>query len=178
MTGRLGYRVPVERRLENIVVMPDGCWHWQGTILNDGYGQLVTGGVHWLAHRFFYTQLVGEIPEGKVLDHTCHNDSDCVAGRDCLHRRCVNPQHLDPTTTKINTNRGRRANSLKTHCPQDHEYTEETTYITTQGHRLCRLCAKARKLIYRAEPGYKELDARRHREARARKVEDARISQH
>lgn len=47
-----------------------------------------------MAHRLIYTMLIGEIPEGMVLDHLCRN------------RRCVNPHHLEPVTVKENTHRG------------------------------------------------------------------------
>jgi hypothetical protein len=33
-------------------------------------------------------------------------------------------------------------NSAKTHCPYGHEYTEENTYLTTKGSRVCRICSK------------------------------------
>ncbi len=177
MAGGLGYRVPFSTRMAKVVLSPDGCCHWQGTILKNGYGQIGSGGRHWLAHRFFYTELVGEIPEGKVLDHKCHNESDCVGGDACPHRRCVNPSHLEPTTRKINTNRGRSANGLKTHCPQGHEYTETNTFTSSRGHRLCRACGRAKTQRRKNQPGYRELDARRHREARARKEHHARISE-
>lgn len=43
-----------------------------------------------MAHRFAYEEVVGPIPEGHQLDHTCHN------------RACVNPGHLRPATNKQN----------------------------------------------------------------------------
>lgn len=35
---------------------------------------------------------------------------------------------------------GRHAQSSKTHCPSDHEYTKENTYLTPDGERRCRTC--------------------------------------
>lgn len=166
MPGGKGYVTPFSKRMEKVIVAPNGCWQWQGVVLKNGYGQLMAQKKHWLAHRFFYEELVGPIPEGLHLDHTCHNNSDCTAGDQCLHRRCVNPVHLEPVKQKVNTNRGRRANSLKTHCPQGHEYTAATTYVTTQDHRLCKTCARGRK----KQPHYFAQDAKRQREKRARKT--------
>ncbi len=36
---------------------------------------------------------------------------------------------------------------LSTHCSKGHEYTEETTYITKQGWRNCRICHKEKMRI-------------------------------
>jgi hypothetical protein len=33
-------------------------------------------------------------------------------------------------------------NSVKTHCPQGHEYAGENLIITNRGDRYCRTCAK------------------------------------
>lgn len=58
-----------------------GCW-------GDGFR---------LAHRWTYTQHRGPIPDALPLDHLCRNHS------------CVNPSHLEPATSAVNTRRGRRA---------------------------------------------------------------------
>lgn len=33
-------------------------------------------------------------------------------------------------------------NNSKTHCPKGHEYTEENTYVSTKGSRICRVCRR------------------------------------
>lgn len=66
---------------------PDGCWHWQGS-LHNGYGKFGNSdrAGSYLAHRVVYEHLVGPVPAGHDLHHTCEN------------KRCVNPAHLVPLT--------------------------------------------------------------------------------
>lgn len=118
-------------------VRPDGCWHWLGTINHSGYGYISVNGVLHMAHRVAYEQAVGPIPPGLVLDHVCHDPASCVGGKACLHRRCVNPDHLNLTTRGENTRRG--GNTVKTHCKRGHEYTPENTYRHGNA-RYCREC--------------------------------------
>ena len=54
-----------------------------------------------------YSWLVGAIPHGYDIDHVCHNAAAvagrCAGGDSCIHRRCVNPDHLEPVTRRENT---------------------------------------------------------------------------
>lgn len=89
--------------LSRFIVLENGCYEWTGPIDKDGYGRGTAGA---LAHRLVYTAVRGAIPEGLVLDHTCHNsDLLCLGGRSCKHRRCVNPDHLTPCTAEDNNTR-------------------------------------------------------------------------
>lgn len=75
-------------------VDPDtGCWLWLGCKSPLGYGYVKRSG-HRAAHRLYYTEHVGPIPDGLVLDHLCRNPS------------CVNPDHLEPVTNAENGRRG------------------------------------------------------------------------
>lgn len=151
----------IERFIDKIAVQPNGCWLWSGCLV-DGYGRLRVDGNYILAHRFSYEYHVGLIPAELILDHQCHNkDLTCLGGSSCLHRRCVNPEHLEPATRRDNTNRGRTItvaglfNKAKTHCPSGHEYTTENTAIY-KGMRFCRECGRAqkssRRLLMRQSP--------------------------
>jgi hypothetical protein len=82
---------------------PSACWPWRGPVNIDGYGLAGEAGS---AHRLIYRLFNGPIPAGLVIDHTCHNrDATCAGSILCLHKRCVNPAHLDVTTKAENSRR-------------------------------------------------------------------------
>jgi hypothetical protein len=84
------------------------CWLWTGPLNGDGYGAYSGVARTAAAHRAAYILVHGPIPKGLELDHLCHTrDLDCNAGAGCLHRRCVNPDHLEPVTHHENVMRGR-----------------------------------------------------------------------
>lgn len=133
--------------LGRIRLATNGCWHWHGPLNPDGYG-MWRGAMYrgQLAHRAVYGKLVGPVIAGLELDHLCHNvDLDCVGGAICAHRRCVNPEHLEPVTHAVNSVRGQgfaAKNLRKTHCKRGHEFTEANTRSLRGGNRRCRQCER------------------------------------
>jgi HNH endonuclease len=110
------------------------CWIWTAG-LADGYGAFSIGNKQHKAHILSYTWAKGEIPEGWERDHLCRVPA------------CVNPDHLEAVAPRINKIRGfgfGGINARKTHCPQDHPYDEENTYINPKGQRICRKCQSRR----------------------------------
>lgn len=83
-----------------LVGADDECWPWLGKIRR-GYGQLKTKHrtpddpheAYIQAHRMAYYLVLGDIPEGMVLDHTCRRKS------------CCNPWHLEVVTQGVNMQR-------------------------------------------------------------------------
>jgi hypothetical protein len=123
--------------LERIMQRTDrsgSCWLWTRSRNGKGYAEIKVGGRHHAVHRLAYELLVGPIPAGLVLDHTCRV------------RHCVNPEHLEPVTNAENILRGEgfgAKNAAKTHCPQGHPYDEVNTVIRPNGNRRCRACHNA-----------------------------------
>ncbi|MER7447815.1 HNH endonuclease signature motif containing protein [Microbacterium sp. NPDC097977] len=123
------------------------CWIWQKSLQKDGYGQISVRGRMKLAHRVSYELHVGPISAGLELDHTCRV------------RSCVNPQHLEPVTSVVNTHRGldaigwRRGGGA---CRRGHERTPDNCYTDSRGKLQCRPCQRlnqARKYKRRADLG-------------------------
>ena len=80
----------MNERFWNQVDARGPCWLWTGLLDRDGYGKWGKRGL--LAHRFAWSELVGEPPP--MFDHLCRV------------RRCVNPDHLEPVTPRVNAQRG------------------------------------------------------------------------
>jgi hypothetical protein len=166
-------------------VNENGCWLWTGTINTEGYGVLGSRPQH-KAHRWMYEKLVGPIPDlpedfrlhikrrTSPLDHTCHNGTDCRGGSQCLHRRCVNPEHLEPVCYAVNVKRSHvRRESEKTHCAYGHEYTADNTYMTTKGTRRCLECRRITDRRRQDSPGRREQMRRANARSYSRRILEA-----
>lgn len=133
-------RTPLERIRAKVLMEDHGystpCWIWQGCILHDGYGVV---GVNWRqerVHRVAFSEAIGPIPEGYVIDHLCRV------------RSCTNPLHLEATTNRENILRGNGASAhhaKKTHCPKGHPYVGENLIIELNKGRKIRRCRKCRR---------------------------------
>lgn len=162
---RLWARVNKNGPLEPTSPNGEPCWHWEGATVK-GHGWMTVDGKRIYVHRLAYELLVGPIPDGFDVDHVCHNvDPDCPAGVVCLHRRCVNPAHLEAVTPSENNARGkRRMRALITHCPHGHEYTPDNSYFNGSGSRSCLACKKENE---RRQVARRSAERRAEREAAA-----------
>ena len=143
-----------ESLLARMEPQPDGCIYYTGHLDDHGYGMVKRNGKEVRAHRAAYEHFVGPIPDGMWIDHECHNrDLSCLGGDSCPHRRCVNWEHLRPTTPRENIRAAPRSIAEKwaarTHCDNGHEFTPENTRIRTDGSggRRCETCRKARRRL-------------------------------
>lgn len=138
-----------EQRIYDKTDRSGECWVWQATVSHTGYAMMFIEGKMRSVHRWSYEHFVGPIPEGLHLDHLCHTmDSSCGGGTACLHRRCVNPAHLEPVTHAENVRRGLSfagVEARQTHCHRGHPLTPDNLYDVPSyaGVRRCLTCRRA-----------------------------------
>lgn len=142
--------------MDKVEVDPvSGCWLWTGEVHANGYGYTRAGAFRSTAHRFSHLIHIGPIPDGYVVDHVCHNESDCLGGSSCLHRRCVNPAHIEATTQRTNLGRSARTlnavNAAKTECARGHPFEGDNVAIAVTGQRVCRVCSRGNTRRSRAK---------------------------
>lgn len=130
-----GMKPLLERVLSRFrITLATGCWEWEGTRWQSGYGQIQEAGRKKRAHRVVYEALVQTIPEGLQLDHLCRV------------RHCVNPEHLELVTCRENILRGTGSSAAyarRAACAHGHLFTPENTYHHPSGKRVCRRCRQA-----------------------------------
>lgn len=120
------------QRIMKHVEKTDSCWIWNGGRTVKGYGMISIGGKGRLAHRAIYELLVGDIPEGLVLDHLC-----CV-------KECVNPDHLEPVTITENVLRGHRERGGETGtCIYGHPLEPRKDGLRVRNY--CKVCGALRE---------------------------------
>lgn len=73
--------------------MASKCIIWHKS-LRRGYGRIIIARKSLNAHKYFYEQKYGKVPQDKVLDHLCRN------------RACINTDHLEVVSQAENTRRG------------------------------------------------------------------------
>jgi hypothetical protein len=126
--------------MQNKIQIRD-CWDWTGALNSKGYGSVAHKGRVWSTHRLAYELLVGPIPDGLQLDHLCRN------------RSCCNPDHLEPVTPKVNSERG--AQATKMHCVRGHALAGENLLIKKRGQlspvRNCRTCRNELRRLSRQQ---------------------------
>lgn len=110
----------------------EGCWPWQGMVVQNGYGMAFRGGRDVGAHRFAYEFLVGPLGDWH-LDHLCRN------------KLCVNPWHLEKVDPKENAMR-RRTSAV---CKNGHALVEEN--VALSGRHKKRRCKTCRNRYARAQ---------------------------
>lgn len=132
--GKPRTRAPLSERLwRRAVIMDNGCWQWTGYTMKNGYGLIEK---HTLVHRLAYELTRGPIPEGLDLDHLCKN------------RACLNPDHLEAVTRRVNLLRGAHPNMVAARtdmCRRGlHPLSGDNLYVQPDGRRNCVACRQER----------------------------------
>jgi hypothetical protein len=130
---RLYEMTALERFEQSIIRMTEsGCWLWEKTVDEKGYGRTSLNNVAIKTHRLAWKLFVGEIPEGKHVLHTCDV------------RSCCNPNHLFLGTHKDNMqdrqNKQRHSHG-KTH-PRAKLTETEVLYIRKSSERNIDLAVR------------------------------------
>jgi hypothetical protein len=145
-------RPTFRQRFEGKIVRAEtGGWEWAGAHFKaTGYAlfSVLSADGKWrptVAHRVSHELFKGPIPDGLYIDHLCRN------------RGCVNPDHLEAVTQRVNMLRGEAPSAIcvrVNRCQRGHEFTPENTYVRRRGTRIkrdCRACARIRDEARRVE---------------------------
>ena len=130
----------LKQLINSVQVLPaTECWEFRGSRNADGYGRMYSDNKELKAHRVFYEECEGPVPDGMYLQH------HLPAGQ-CIGHACCNPDHLrisnSPKATPPVQLKAAPPAQFKT-CPQGHPMSPENTVIEQRnGHGIarCRTC--------------------------------------
>lgn len=111
----------------------NGCWNCVRPY-GDGYGKTWYEGKQRRIHIIIYEICFGKVPQGLELDHLCKNPA------------CVNPNHLEAVTHRVNVLRGESPaakGARQTHCKEGHLLDGGNLrgrQLNAKGHRHCLIC--------------------------------------
>jgi hypothetical protein len=134
------------------------CVLWMGRYDHDGYGRITVmkngKASPQLAHRIAWTLAGRGLVTGMTLDHLCHtNNPSCTGGRECLHRRCVNVNHLEQVTPRTNNARrwlGWRTMFGEGNCSHGHPLSDAVLMKRRNSiYAPCTECANASARRYK-----------------------------
>lgn len=130
----MNFLTALARLNSRIIKHSNGCWEWQGSRTDQGYGKFRFGRDQ-LAHRVAFRLLRGPISSDWCILHRCDNPP------------CVNPDHLFIGDRALNNkdrstkDRNNHHYENASHCKRGHPFDEQNTYHRKTGARMCRKCA-------------------------------------
>lgn len=147
------YEEQLESIVKRFVPQENGCWYlgtryYSGITKPDskGYSNTKIGYPNHKSirvHKLSWMYYKGDIPEGMVVDHMCHDPKTCQGGSACEHRQCVNPNHLQLLSGSDNSKKTVRVLEYRTHCKWRHKLENNIyEFNSKQGkRRACATCA-------------------------------------
>lgn len=153
----------VEERLlkYSIPVTESGCLIWIGYTNEYGYGKITVNDKAKWVHRVAYELAKGRIEKGLDIDHLCRV------------RCCINPDHLEAVTRRVNLLRGNTNTAMhaaKVLCKRGHPLSGANLRIDVKGNgisaRQCRACdlirqrsrAARKKVVRNGKSGFEMYD--------------------
>lgn len=131
------------------------CWWWTGAIQVDtNYPVMRLPGRNQAMSRFAWevAYLRGPIPAGFIITRAEHDWEDCSPGPDCVHRLCMNPDHMRlERKSTVDAERMRSiVNVTKTVCRRGHPLTDDNVVWISRSRnkRMCRICYLAIRARY------------------------------
>jgi hypothetical protein len=113
----------------------------------DGRVLTEVDGLRVSLHRWLYEREAGPLKPYEFLLLECGTAGCMTPAHRLKSKSTRRPRHKEPRPASTGLP-GWKLNSLKTHCPQGHEYTESNTYFweDREGrmHRKCRKCTIVR----------------------------------
>jgi len=116
----------------------DSCWIWTGAKNKYGYGTFYYGNRMNRAHRASFKLFKRDFADELVIDHLC------------TVKLCVNPEHLEAVTQKINVARYYASKAPKPVCVNGHAMTLDNTY-EHDSRRICKECKRETTRRWRAK---------------------------
>jgi len=127
--------------MRHVRIQDNSCHIWLGSKNKDGYGTFRIAGKMYYAHRIARYLYCG-FDLNSVVQVNHKPDK-------CNNSACVNVDHTYEGNQRNNmediVKYGNHNNSIKTHCPQGHEYTKHNTLSNNNTGRRCRICHREKE---------------------------------
>ena len=128
----------------------------KGFTRKDGYWQVClqdetkkTGHKNFFIHQLVAEAFHGPCPPSEQVRH--YPDRDLNNNRPDNLRYGSGSQNIYDAVEH-----GSHYQARKTHCPEGHEYTEENTFIYSNGARQCKICRRKNQSRFRAQESNKQ----------------------
>lgn len=120
-------------------IEPFGHWLWTAGKTGSGHGSFKVNGKNYGAHVYSMYLYNNFDLDSNTHSHVLHKP-------ECNNKLCVNPDHLYIGTHQENM----RDKQYSTHCPNNHEFTQQNTRYNRNGSKYCTFCKRDRAAEYKS----------------------------